>query len=332
MGGGIYQIDFSRDHSLKKIADNTVGPCPRNCNQEFQKERVNGYIYSNYNLRSNINATFGLSYENFSNNPRDSDKASDFDKINPKFGLQWDVIDNVRLRIVWIETVKSPLVASQTIEPTQVAGFNQFFDDLNGTRSRRMGLGIDTHFAKTIYWGGEISRRDLSVPILSGTTNEQKENLYRTYLYWPMSNQWVLRGEAQFEQFSRAKLSTEPHQIDTISAPISISYFGTQGLFSSLIGTYVNQKIDRDIPTKIYEGSSRYNEGKEGFFLVDTVLGFRLPRRRGALSVEARNIFDQEFLYRDTSFNAVSIININPSVVNRFIPDRIIMMRLTLHF
>ena len=159
--------------------------------------------------------------------------------------------------------------------------------------------------------------------------------MYRSYFYWPINNHWILRGEGQLERFSRAQIGTieiEPFLINTLSAPLRLSYFGAQGLFSSLIGTYVNQKIDRVLPIPIYEGSTRFNEGKEDFFLVDTLLGFRLPKRRGALSIEARNIFDQEFLYRDTSFNAVSIININPSVVNRLIPDRTIMMRLTLHF
>ncbi len=324
MGGGIYQIDFSRDRSLKKIADNTVGPCaanPINCSQEFQKERVNGYVYSNYNLRSNVNVTFGLSYDSYSNSSTDSGN-----RVNPKFGLQWDILDNIRLRIAWIETVKSSLVANQTIEPTQVAGFNQFFDDINGTRSRRMGLGIDTHFAKTIYWGGEISRRDLSVPIVNLSDNEQKENLYRTYLYWPMSNQWVLRGEAQLEQFSRAKLSTEPHQIDTLSAPVSFSYFGTQGLFSSLIGTYVSQKLDRDIPSPIYPGSKRDNEGRDGFFLVDAVVGFRLPKRRGMVSIEARNLLDEQFLYRNANFSTAE------AVLPRFLPARTMLLRLTLNF
>ena len=101
-----------------------------------------------------------------------------------------------------------------------------------------------------------------------------------------------------------------------------------------MIGTYVNQKIDREITSPIYEGSTRFNEGKESFFVVDAVLGFRLPKRRGALSVEARNLFDQEFLYRNTSLSSIESNNIiiNPNVTNRFIAARTIMLRLTLHF
>ncbi|HMU65142.1 MAG: hypothetical protein U1E82_02785 [Nitrosomonas sp.] len=148
------------------------------------------------------------------------------------------------------------------------------------------------------------------------------------------NSQWVLRGEGQLERFSRDNAGFDPHRIDTLSAPVSISYFGSQGLFTSVIGTYVNQKIDREFASPIYEGSKRDNVGRDGFFLLDAVLGFRLPKRRGALSVEVRNLFDHEFLYRNASLSSIVIndITINPNVTNRFIPDRTIMMRLTLHF
>ena len=44
------------------------------------------------------------------------------------------LLSDLRLRFAWFETVKPALIANQTLEPTQVAGFNQLFDDTNGTR------------------------------------------------------------------------------------------------------------------------------------------------------------------------------------------------------
>ena len=32
---------------------------------------------------------------------------------------------------------------NRTVEPTQIAGFNQFFDDINATKSTRYGAGLD---------------------------------------------------------------------------------------------------------------------------------------------------------------------------------------------
>ena len=302
-------------------------------NQNFNRERINGYLYTNYNLRSNLNATIGFSYDSH-HNPAGS---IDYGRFNPKFGLQWDIFSNVRFRLAWFETTKSALVANQTIEPTQIAGFNQLYDDITGTKSRRMGIGVDTHYANIVFGGVEISQRDLEVPVVFNGINtsfqEQKENLYRSYLYWPISNQWVLRGEGQFERFSRDEVVNRrlvdpfsPHQIDTLSAPLSISYFGAQGLFSSLIGTYVSQKIDRELTSAIYSGSTKQNEGKDGFFLVDAVLGFRLPKRRGMVSFEARNLLDEQFLYRNANFY------LSEPTLPRFLPARTLLVRATFNF
>lgn len=115
---------------------------------------------------------------------------------------------------------------------------------------------------------------------------------------------------------------------------MSVNLFASQGLFSSLIGTYVNQQIEREVSSPIYEGSNRFNAGKDGFFLVDAILGFRLPNRRGVLSLEGRNILDSEFLYRNFFLSTMNELSANPYPIasNRFITERTIFLRLTLNF
>jgi hypothetical protein len=87
-------------------------------------------------------------------------------------------------------TLKRRLIASQTIEPTQVAGFNQFFDDPEGTDAWRYGVGIDQRFGPQLYAGSEFSKRQLLVPSevrLQGVTirlDEEEEQLLRFYAYW----------------------------------------------------------------------------------------------------------------------------------------------------
>ena len=65
----------------------------------------------------------------------------DKDQFNPKFGVIWNPVPNTTLRGAIFRTLTRTLVEAQTVEPTQVAGFNQFFDEtqING----RMAL-----------WGG----------------------------------------------------------------------------------------------------------------------------------------------------------------------------------
>lgn len=318
-GGGTYQVD------ARNLQRCNGGPCP-STEINFTRERENAYIYSNLNHQGKINATVGMSYDAF------KDMANyRFSAFNPKFGLQWNITDALRLRLAWFETVKSALIANQTLEPTQVAGFNQLFDDPNGTRSRRMGVGLDTYFVKNVYAGVEISDRDLKVPFMDGittsflTSERQQERLYRSYLYWLPHAHWAVNGEFQFEQYMRAAAIVagdidKPYQIHTLSTPLAINYFHPNGIFSRFSTMYVQQNLRR-----LTDSSLR--EGNDGFVLFDAALGYRLPNRRGLLSLEGRNLSDENFFYRNYGFQVNEMIT-----SSRFIPTRTFFVRLTLNF
>ncbi len=184
-----------------------------------------------------------------------------------------------------------------------------------------MGIGLDAHYENKLFGGFEISNRDLRVPISTSSGvisfNDQKENLYRAYFYGVLHKNWTARTELQFEKFSRKENPAGPHQIDTLSILTGIDYFSLKGFFANLTGTFMRQEVDR-IGTQ--------NEGISKFFLVDASVGYRLPNRRGILSLEARNLFDEHFLYRNANF-------MTPELVNpRFIPTRTIFARVTLNF
>jgi tetratricopeptide (TPR) repeat protein len=321
-GGGAYQID------AKNIPRCEGGPlCPPPSGViNFTRERENAYIYSNLNYHERINATLGLSYDAYKN---ESDHQ--FNSVNPKFGVQWNITDALRLRLAWFETVKSALIANQTLEPTQVAGFNQMFDDPNGTRARRMGVGLDTHFTKTVYGGVEISDRNIRVPSFVAQTasllesEKQQERLYRSYIYWLPHAYWAVSGEFQFERYTRNAAAfgenvDKPHQIHTLSAPLALNYFHPSGIFSKFSTTFVQQNIKR-----VRESSLLENH--DGFTLFDVALGYRLPSRRGILSLEGRNLSDENFFYRSYNFQVNEVIT-----SSRFIPTRTFFVRLTLNF
>jgi tetratricopeptide (TPR) repeat protein len=304
-------------------------------------ERNVGYIYSNLNLLRNMNWTLGFSYNAYDPNEGRSINGDHFkvNKASPKFGLQWDVTNNSRLRFAWFETVKSALIANQTLEPTQVAGFNQFFDDLNGTRSRFIGGGLDTRVGNNIYTGLEVSRRDLDAPIIDRTSlnslpqmfphhnEEQKENRYRAYFYWMIHTHWVIKAEPQYEKLGRASqnlLDSDPFKIKTFTIPLSIDYFDPRGYFASLTGTFVNQHVQR---LKIMGNGGTVNaENISKFFQLGATAGFRFPNRRGILSVEGRNLLDEQFDYVNQYFN------ISEPVRPRYLPERTIFARITLNF
>ena len=296
-------------------------------------DRKNGYFYTNINYLKDISLTLGLSYDRF--NSTVSGKTHD--KINPKFGIQWNILDNLRLRGAWFETTKSHLIAQQTLEPTQIAGFNQFFDDFNETRAKRMALGLDYNLTSTLFSGLEASKRILYVPFFPDNQEhlqKQRENLYRSYLYWLPHKHWALKGEFQFEQFNRnpgdiaLKFNTDPVRIHTLISPVSVEYFHPSGFFSGITGTFVKQNLTRlgDTKNNSAGSSNTKNSGIDTFFLLDAFLGLRLPKRMGILSLEVRNLLDQQFFYRNINFQRSEAIS------PRFIPERTFFGRVTLNF
>ena len=118
------------------------------------------YAYANINLPKPITWTFGVSYDEFQHDPIEVNKTS------PKLGVRWDVNSNLSIRAAAFHWVKPPLIANRTLEPTQVSGFNQVFDDANGDESWNRGVGVDWRLTKRLFAGGDVFWRDLNVPLI----------------------------------------------------------------------------------------------------------------------------------------------------------------------
>ncbi|WP_337289029.1 tetratricopeptide repeat protein, partial [Candidatus Methylomirabilis sp.] len=134
---------------------------------------TNLYVYSQIHSFRRATVTVGVSTDFFKG------VSVDRDQVNPKLGVTYNPLPNTTLRAAIFRTLKRRLISDQTIEPTQVAGFNQFFDDGEGTDAWRYGVGIDQRFSPTLYGGTEVSKRDLEVPFLdtdriSGLTRKQE--------------------------------------------------------------------------------------------------------------------------------------------------------------
>ncbi|MCC6922513.1 MAG: TonB-dependent receptor [Nitrosomonas sp.] len=295
-------------------------------------ERESAYLYTFWNLPNNISATLGFGYNSLHANRElrvNEDNISGYKikEVDPKLGVQWNLTKDLRLRLAWIETIKNDLMIQQTIEPTQIAGFNQFFDDPNGAKSKRKGAGLDFRISENLYGGVEGSTRKLKIPFLITDGHEkQTEKIYRAYLYGLISTSWSITGEFEFESFQRDKSqSPNPFDIETLSAPIKINYYNPNGFFTSLTGTFVNQGIKRGIRIP-FDAKIGKTEGHSNFFLLDVVAGYRLPSRKGLLSFEARNILEEDFLYRNSWFQNTTITS------PRYSPGRTFFIQLTLNF
>ncbi|MDX1540110.1 MAG: TonB-dependent receptor, partial [Geminicoccaceae bacterium] len=159
---------------------------------DFTREQDNVYAYLELATPLDSVLTLGLSYDRFEQDQQDTDE------LNPKVGFEWNLTDRVRLRAAAFRVLKRALVTQQTIEPTQVAGFNQFFDDFNGTTSWRYGVGLDVQLTGVLYAGVEGSWRDIEVPVPLPDRIEiqdEDEQLVRTYLYWAPHPDWAFSLE-----------------------------------------------------------------------------------------------------------------------------------------
>ncbi len=235
-------------------------------------------------------------------------------------GITWNPFSSTTLRGAVFRTLKRTLVTDQTLEPTQVAGFNQFFDDANATDAWRAGGAIDQKFTESIYGGVEYTYRNLSVPFndAAGDLQNEKwvEKMFRGYLFWT-PHEWVaLRAEYLWERFERDEdLADGAKTVETSYVPLGINFFHPIGLSASLTGTYVDQQGSFERATAV----GTFENGDDDFFLVDAAIRYRFPKRYGFFTVGVSNLTDEDFEHFDTDRD-------NP----RIQPDRFFFASITL--
>jgi tetratricopeptide (TPR) repeat protein len=296
---------------------------------ESDIDHINLYLYSNIKPLKNLMLIVGASGDFFKYDEKErSENDLDKNQFNPKFGIIWNPVVNTTLRGAIFKTFKRTLITDQTLEPTQVAGFNQFYDDFNATEAWVYGLAVDQKFSQTIYGGAEFTKRDLEVPffLLPDPPAPQvpqlekadwKEYMGRAYLYWASHKWFALKGEYRYEKFERNSVfNFGVKQVKTNSFPLGIVFSHPSGLNASLGATYYDQEGEfmREGPIPV-----PFEEGTDQFWVVNAAINYRLPKRYGFLTLGVTNIFDEKFQYYDTDIN-------NPKIQ----PDRVFFCKLTL--
>ena len=167
----------------------------------FDTEHKNAYLYSVIQLSEDLDAHLGLSHDDF------TDENLGTTETNPKIGIVWRPNNETTVRAAAFEVFRRTLVVGQTIEPTQIAGFNQFFDDLNGTKLERYGIAVDRKLLESnMYFGAEVSRREMTSPrflvgdVIETVQVEEEDDLARLYAYWTPTSKVAISTEYQFER------------------------------------------------------------------------------------------------------------------------------------
>ena len=233
--GGAGYFDIDGKDQIDVTLDFGGPPPPPLILDQFSVDRntqhTNLYLYTYLKPKDNLTFTVGGSGDFFES---DSDQVNDQDQFNPKLGVTWNLDTGTTLRGAAFRVLKRTLITDQTLEPTQVAGFNQFFDEANATSYWRYGGAIDQKFSDSVYGGLEYTYRDLDVPYVDLTGQNQAlaeadwdENLVRAYLFWTPLNSISLTAEYLYEELER----------DEISGPAPKSHKHTISLWASTFST-----------------------------------------------------------------------------------------------
>ena len=315
IGGGALDTDLTSESDF--INDEQSISSSNTSNRNIE----NAYAYLNFDLPHEFFLTLGMGYSSFRL------RSLDIDESEYKIGLQWDLLTYLTLRAAYFETVNGPLITNQTIEPSEVAGFTQIFDDFEGTKSTVFGFGIDVKPKQNFFSGFELIRRDIDVPLGFGDSvqNENRnENLIHAYANLLLSTSWSLSLEAYYDIFKSDPFQFNfdlPERVSTFELPLSIRYFDDSGFFARFTTKYLNQTVKRREEASLPDGS-------DNALLFDASIGYKFRHRLGAIVFDVENIFDKEFFYQDDNFRSAS----TAIGIQRFIPDRRFLLRTTFKF
>ena len=279
--------------------------------------------------------------------PRDSfipaaELSYDKTGLSPKLGVSATLSTGTTLRAGVFHRVAPFIGRLQTLEPTQVAGFNQFFEDVGGTQSWNYGIGFDQQVGRRVFFGGSWIERDLTVPEAYCDTDfpgfefsgcafrepvaveerEDDETYVRGYASgtvgswialtlgydnWDreLETTWVAGNTALFQD-----------RVRTERIRPEIRVYAPMGLFLRLRGTWYDQKVDQfdtiGLPDRTVVESD--------FKTVDAAIGYRFPKRWGSFVIEGRNLNNEKFEFYERS------------VQERVIPARAVIARLEITY
>ena len=219
--------------------------------------------------------------------------------------------------------MKRNLLVQQTLEATQVAGFNQLYDDFTGTKAL-CRVGADLFVADGLYMGTELLWGDVDFAEFSSDDSsfqETRERRYETYLYWIPAPRWAFSVKAVLDEFELAGTATgsEPEEVRTLMVPVGLRYFHPNGLFATSEIVGLEQRVERGPEATL-------DSGTDDTFLLNVSLGYRLPDRHGIASIDLRNLLGSDFRYQDESFRG------GEGFGSRLLPEQSILARLTLSF
>jgi tetratricopeptide (TPR) repeat protein len=283
---GIMHLDS--DHSI----DTFIFGYPSN--KQINIKQNNAYLYFHVPWQNGLGIV-GVDYMHMSKQENEGVATENTRKqYNPKFGLQWDLSDSTTLRMAAFRTFFGRVINGQTLVPTQVAGFNQLYDDSSLTSSWRYGVAIDSVIGERLHSGIEITRRTATrFSDNQRLPDREIENLQHVaYISLPLGKQIAFSGKYRYDSAEQEwqHSSTPAEEILSKSLSFQINYNNPNGLIASVDTSRVLQDV-------FLPGYPNLDEDSD-YWIANSEIGYRLPKRLGMFKLRINNMFDREFNYQ----------------------------------
>jgi tetratricopeptide (TPR) repeat protein len=321
LGAGYYDNDSDVTVDTAIFLDTPFGPIPFADFTDTVAEdshQSNAYLYAQLAPSDGLDLTLGLSGDDLDG------VVSTRRQLNPKFGLRWQLDSATVIRAAALRVLKRGTVSEQTLEPTQVAGFNQLYDDGEGTDRRIYGLALERRLAQGIDAGIQWTQTDIERPYFdfftnSAATGDWEESVGKAWLYWRPDDRWALGAEYLYEKFERDASEFNPwyDEVTTHEVPLWVRYHHPTGFSAGLRATHIDQE---GLFRGRLDGTTAI-PGSDDFWTVDASVAYRLPKHQGMLSFEVRNLLGEEFVFEETD-----------EAQPRVLPEMTAFVRITLSF
>lgn len=267
---------------------------------QLRSDRDTVFSYGQWRLNQVVTLHGGAEYVRL--DELDNTKG---ERINGKLGVVARLNSGTTLRGAFFQGVSGSKYDRESLAPTQFAGFNQVFDDTNGTRWRRAAVGVEQRFGNGINAGLEASARHMDVPMpgLSSTNDLEawKEQLHRAHLTLPLGQKLAFSLEWRHEEIkapgdTALRDSFNPYKVRTDLIPARL--WIKTGPADTLLEHWT---VDQHAALLSSAGSETRAQSK---FSV-TNLRFSLPMlsNRLTMSLGIYNVFDRQFRFQNTDLN-----------------------------
>ncbi|MDS4076950.1 MAG: FecR domain-containing protein [Candidatus Accumulibacter sp.] len=268
-------------------------------NQQNSRRSIFGY--GQWSLENRVTLHGGAEYVRYT----DQDYTH-VERLNGKLGLSFRPATGTTLRAAVFQGVKGAKYDQENLEPTQFVGFNQSFDDFNGSRCTRTALAVDQHFVGGIRAGLELARRRIDIPNVgcdsADCLTRWYESVHRAYLVWPFGHRAVLSAEWRHEdtRFVDDPLllgAALPHQLRTDLLPLRLWF--RVGAGDVLLETW---GVRQQATLRDFDGLDTFK--RSSFYIAN--LRYSLPinnNKRLLASLTANNLFDRHFRFENSDYN-----------------------------